>query len=52
MNRPESKRQPQALEFQIPDGKPVLWIFDVQADIEKIKDYEFISIDKPIYSEN
>ena len=45
-------KQPQAHEFQIDNGKPVLWIFDVQAKIEEIKDYEFIAITHPMYSEN
>lgn len=45
-------KQPQALEFQIDNGKPVLWIFDVHAKIEEIKDYEFIAITHPMYSVN
>ena len=32
-------KQPQSLEFQIPGGKPVLWIFDVQASLKELTNY-------------
>jgi hypothetical protein len=54
-----SHKQPKALEFQIPGGKPVLWIFDVMATKQELESYGvypeviiLISGINPKYSEN
>jgi hypothetical protein len=52
MDMPRPIKIPQGLKFQIPNGKPILWVFDFQMPKEEIDNFEFIAIDKAIYSEN